>query len=292
MKRVMLGRTGIEVSRLGIGTGTEHPSGCTAQSLMDRGELARLLLYALERKINLWDTAFTYGTYAHIREALRSVRRQDVVLVSKLTSTTEAEALRDFDQSLRDLGTDYLDVCLLHGLRTEREFRAKQGAMDTLLRIREQGKLRAVGMSSHGLSAMRYCLDLPEIDLVWARINMAGVNMDSQSLGLYDALASVPLLKRAAMMMHGRLRSGIRQMAQSKGLTPEGRKLVDKTLRALHSAGKGIVGMKLLGAGRLSDDAEAALEYARGLEFVDAHIVGMLSEVDIDHCVSVFGKGT
>lgn len=290
MKRVTLGRTGIKVSRLGIGTGTEHPCGSTAQSLMSREELSRLLLYAYERGVNLWDTAQGYGTYPHIREALKGIKRQDIVLVTKLTTTNETDTLRGFEQSLSDMGTDYIDVCLLHGLRTEREFRGKQGAMDALLSLREQGKLLAVGISSHGLSALKYCLKLPELDVVWARINMAGVNMDSGSLGLYDRMASVPLLKKAASVLHGTLRSRIRNIAQSTTLSPKKYQSVEKTLRELHAQGKGVVGMKIMGAGRLRHEAEAALRFAKGLDYVDAHVIGMLNEQEIDHCASIFGQ--
>ncbi len=111
MKRVELGKTGIEVSRLGIGTGTGLPSGHCAQALMDKNELARLLLYALDRGINLWDTAFQYNTYPHIKEALKQVGRKDVVLTTKFSAANEKETIRDFNITLKDLNIDYVDMC-------------------------------------------------------------------------------------------------------------------------------------------------------------------------------------
>lgn len=86
MEKVKLGRTSIKVSKLGFGTGTAHPSGCCSQALMDKKEMAALLLYAFEHGVNFWDTAFQYGTHRHIREALRHVRRQDVVIATKEAS--------------------------------------------------------------------------------------------------------------------------------------------------------------------------------------------------------------
>tara|TARA_B100001964_G_C14150698_1_gene561901 strand:+ start:30 stop:320 length:291 start_codon:yes stop_codon:yes gene_type:complete len=91
MKKVELGKTGIKVSRLGIGIGTGLPSGHCAQALMDTNELVGLLLYALDRGINHWDTAFQYNTYSHIKEALKQVKREDVVLATKFSAAHEKE---------------------------------------------------------------------------------------------------------------------------------------------------------------------------------------------------------
>ena len=106
MKKVTLGKTGIKVSRLGMGTGTAHPSGYCAQALMNEKELAELLLYAFELGINFLDTAFQYGTYSHIREALKHINRSDVVITTKLITSNKKDTIRDFDTSLRKLSED------------------------------------------------------------------------------------------------------------------------------------------------------------------------------------------
>ncbi len=80
---------------------------------MDKNELAELLLYSFDCGINLWDTAFQYNTYPHIKEALKQVNRKDVVLATKLTTANEKETIRDFNITLKDLNIDYVDVCLL-----------------------------------------------------------------------------------------------------------------------------------------------------------------------------------
>jgi predicted aldo/keto reductase-like oxidoreductase len=191
-----LGKTGIEVLRLGIGTGTGLPSGHCDQALMDKNELSKLLLYALDCGINFWDTAFQYNTYPHIREALKQVSRKDVVLATKLTMANEKETIRDFNITLKDLSTDYIDVCLLYGVRTNTELQARYGALSAMVKLKEEGKVRAVGLSSHGLSTLKAVLEMPEIDLVWGRINYAGLNMDTECLGIYDQMASVYWLKK------------------------------------------------------------------------------------------------
>ncbi len=138
MKRVELGKTGIMVSRLGIGTGTGLPSGHCAQALMDEQELARLLLYALDRGINFWDTAFQYNTYPHIKEALKQVSRKDVVLTTKFSAANEKETIRDFNITLKDLNIDYVDVCLLHGVRTDTELQMRSGAFNAMVKLKKE----------------------------------------------------------------------------------------------------------------------------------------------------------
>jgi putative transposase len=66
MEKVKLGKTNIEVSKLGIGARTAHPSGCFAQSLMSKKELADLLIFVFDKGITFWDSAFQYKTYPHI----------------------------------------------------------------------------------------------------------------------------------------------------------------------------------------------------------------------------------
>jgi aryl-alcohol dehydrogenase-like predicted oxidoreductase len=278
MKRIRLGSTEIEVSRLGIGTGTAHPSGHCAQALMGREELSGLLVYAFEHGINFWDTAFQYNTHLHVREALKTVKRKDVVITTKLITSGVKDTIRDFHSSLKELNIDYLDVCLVHGVRTERELRKRSGALDTLLEFRRKGWVRAVGISSHGLSALRSVLKMPEIDLVLARINFAGICVDRCSLGLYDQLASVEWLKKSArLLVPKRLISVVRTGSGPPKGSLNDLMEVENTLKQLHSRSKAIVGMKVMAEGRLGDKAEKALTYVNNLPFVDSFIVGMLN---------------
>jgi predicted aldo/keto reductase-like oxidoreductase len=168
---------------------------------MDKNELSKLLLYALDCGINFWDTAFQYNTYPHIREALKQVSRKDVVLATKLTTANEKETIRDFNITLKDLSTDHIDICLLHGVRTNTELQARYGALSAMVKLKEEGKVRAVGLSSHGLSTLKAVLEMPEMDLVWARINYAGLNMDTDCLGIYDQMASIYWLKKCVKLL-------------------------------------------------------------------------------------------
>jgi len=267
---------------MGIGTGTAHPSGCFAQSLMDKNELARLLLFAFDRGINFWDTAFQYKTYPHIREALKHVNRSDIVLTTKFTTSEKKETIKDFESSLKELNTDYFDICLIHGVRKESEFRRRSGAFNALLELKRAGKIRAVGLSSHGLSALRSVLKIDEIDVVWARINFAGVYMDTQRLSLYDELATIPMLKKFVKHLPDVIVRNIRPSPESQTLSENARKNVEDTLKKIHAQSKGIVGMKVLVEGHLRAEFETALRYVNGLPFIDAFIIGMMSKKEVE----------
>lgn len=283
MKKVTLGRTGIKVSRLGMGTGTAHPSGYCAQALMNEKELAELLLYAFELGINFWDTAFQYGTYSHIREALKHINRSDVVITTKFITSNKKDTIRDFDTSLKKLNIDYIDVCLVHGVRTGRELKSRLASLDAMLEFKRQGKVRAVGISSHGLDALKTAAEMPDIDVVWARINFAGLYMDSNSLTLYDQFASISWLKKVVKtLVPKKVISAIRPSLESQVISKDDRKGVEETLANIHSLSKGTVGMKVIAEGKLRGDAQKAIKYAKSLPFVDSFIIGMFNKNEID----------
>jgi aryl-alcohol dehydrogenase-like predicted oxidoreductase len=290
METVKLGRTGIRVSQLGIGTGTAHPSGHFAQSLMSEKDLSELLLFAFHKGITFWDTAFQYRTYPHIRQALKHINRPDIILTTKVVTCNETDTLHDFHISLQDLNVDYIDICLLHGVRTKGEFQKRSGAFDALIKLRHEGKIRAIGVSTHGLSALQSVLHIQEIDVVWARINYAGIYMDTKKLPLYDRLATVPCLKQCVKLLPGTIKKTISQAPEKQFLSENERLLVDDTLTKIHAQSKGVVGMKVLVEGHLTKDLRKAIAYVKNLSFVDAFIMGMMNKKEIEeNCTIMSG---
>jgi len=234
---VTLGNTGIKVSRLAMGTGTHGFNHRSNQSdeLGIKG-LADLLYAAYEQGINFWDSADQYGTHPHLKEALKRIPRERVVILTKTKATTADEMKLDLDRFKAEIGTDYLDIVLLH-LMTDPEWNIKkQGAMDVLSKAGEDGIIRAHGVSCHTLGALETAAnsDWVQIDLV--RINPYGAKMD----------ADVPT--------------------------------VENILKRMHEDGKGVVGMKIFGGGRLVDKIDECLKFVLGLDFVDAFTIGQENE--------------
>jgi aryl-alcohol dehydrogenase-like predicted oxidoreductase len=278
MRLVKLGQTGISISRLGIGTA--HPSGRCWQALMREQDFADLLLYGFERGITFWDSASQYQTYRHIRCALKKVPRQRVAISTKLIVSSAAEAERGLTAALDEINTDYIDMCLLHAVRTRAELKRCEGALEKLVRLREKGLIRAVGVSCHGNSALEAARDCPDIDVVWCRINHAGLHMDRR-LGLVDRLAALPLIKKKAKHLPAWCIARLRP-AEAPPIREDEHSRITTILQQLHASGKGMVGMKIMAQGALASDPQAAINYAVGCNFLDSFIIGMLSRSEID----------
>ena len=180
MQQVMLGSSGIEVSRLCIGTGTVGWSGSSNQTRKLGTEgLIDLLCYAYDSGVRFWDTADQYGSHPHVREALHRLPRDQVVLTTKTTSRTPAGVRDDVERFLRELGTDYADIVLLHCL-TEHDWTTRyEDCMEALSKCQAQGLVRAVGVSCHDFEAFKLAAVSPWVEVVLARINYAGVIMDA-----------------------------------------------------------------------------------------------------------------
>jgi 1-deoxyxylulose-5-phosphate synthase len=179
MQRVSLGGTGIEVSRLCIGTGSNGWGGSSNQTRLGFDRCVGLLRYAYDRGITFWDSADQYGSHPHVKEALRQVGRENVVVTTKTTSRAPKDVEADVRRFLDEQGTDYLDIVLLHCLTEPDWPRRYAGAMETLSRLKERGVIRAVGVSCHNFGAFRQAALEPWVEVVLARINYSGVSMDA-----------------------------------------------------------------------------------------------------------------
>jgi len=107
------------------------------------------------------------------------VEREKVVILTKSNSTTYKDMKNDLDRFRRELGTDYLDIILLHAV-TDPEWNQKlKGAMEALEEAKENGILRAHGVSCHSIGALETAADEPWVDVDLARFNPGGARMDA-----------------------------------------------------------------------------------------------------------------
>jgi len=178
--RVRLGNTGIEMSRVAMGTGTHGFGGASNQTrqLGIKG-VADMLRAGFDDGINFWETADQYGSHPHVGEALRRVNREEVVILTKTNSSTYKDVKKDLDRFRLELGTDYLDIILLHAVTDPQWNENMKGAMNALAEAKKEGILRAHGVSCHSLGALETAADEPWVDVDLARFNPGGARMDA-----------------------------------------------------------------------------------------------------------------
>src|ERR1022692_4420057 len=154
--RVKLGPMQVEVSRLAQGSGTDGAGGSSNQTrkLGLRG-LAELFDAAYDNGVTLWDSADQYGTHPHVKEALRREPREKVPILSKTHASTEKEMRAHLDRFRRELGTDYIDILLLHCMMDGDWPERTKGAMAVISEAREKGIVRTHGTSCHTPEALK-----------------------------------------------------------------------------------------------------------------------------------------
>ncbi len=235
---VTLGKTGIQTSRLAMGTGTVGVGHHSHQTALGVKGLSDLLLNGYDRGLRFFDSADSYGSHPHVAEALKHVPRDKVTVLTKTWARDAASARADLDRFRRELGTDQIDICLMHCL-TEGDWTERfKGVMDVLSEAKQKGIIRVHGCSCHSIEALRTATRSSWVEVHLVRINPAGAYMDSDP----DTVVSV--------------------------------------LREMRAAGKGIIGMKILGQGQLRDRQDEALRYALSLNLLDAFTIGAESKAE------------
>ena len=235
---VTLGKTGIQTSRLAMGTGTVGSGHHSHQTALGIDGLSRLLLNGYDHGLRFFDSADSYGSHPHVAETLKHVPRDKVTVLTKTWSRDAASARADLDRFRRELGTDHIDVCLMHCL-TEGDWTDRyKGVMDVLSDAKEKGIIRAHGCSCHSIEALRAATKSSWVEVHLVRINPIGSFMDADP----DTVVSV--------------------------------------MKEMRAAGKGIIGMKILGQGDLRNRQDEALNFALSLNLLDAFTIGAESQAE------------
>lgn len=172
MEYRQLGNTGMVVSRLCFGSLTIGP----LQAGLELAAGARVIRYALEKGINFIDTADSYGTYPYIRLALAGWSGK-VFIASKSYDYTSEGMRRSVEKARRELGRDYIDIFLLHEQESALTIAGHRPALEYLLRAKERGIVRAVGISTHVPAAAAAAAGMPEIDVVHPLVNCRGLGI-------------------------------------------------------------------------------------------------------------------
>jgi aryl-alcohol dehydrogenase-like predicted oxidoreductase len=260
---VELGRTGIKMSRLGQGTGVHGGERQSDQTRMGFAKLVDLMHHAYDRGVRFFDLADLYGTHLYFREALRSMERDKLAILTKLwwrydgpddqSSLPERRQMAKtaLERFRHELTTDYIDIVLLHCLMRPEWPKQMQPYMDLLNDEKAKGRIRAVGCSCHDFGAMKTAAETPWVDVILARINMKGGK---------------------EVMMDG------------------SREDVEAVLRTAKKNGKAVIGMKIFGEGRLAGQREACIQYAQEAGIIDAMTIGFHTSDQIDDVLRLMHK--
>jgi len=252
MTTIEYGRTGLQISRLCIGTG--H-----FKNVYDPDAGGAFLQQVLEAGVTFWDTAESYGSHPHIAAAFRRIDRSRIVLQTKTGEAEYEKARERIDVALRDLGTDYLDVILLHGVNSPRDLEQREGALRAMLEAKAAGKVRAVGCSTHLYTGpvMDAVTARPELEVILTTLNREGAMLEGS---IVDPAPDAP-----------------REPQQ-----PNRDDHVEQVRRA-YEAGKGISLMKVIAAGNVPEaERPDWIRWAFDFPFAHAVNIGITHPPELD----------
>ncbi len=249
--QVMLGKTGLKLSRLGFGAGSN--SGHVQQALGQRA-FNDLIHYAFDRGITFFDCAQSYATFEWIAGAIKGLPREKLCLPSKV-SGQPLDAVKAIDRHRQVFNTDYVDSLLIHCMVKDGWTGEFRRLMDAFEEAKAKQWIRAKGVSCHSLPALRTAADSdwPEVHLV--RVNPQAKHID-----------------------------GPQQDWNKPGndIAP-----VLRQLKTMHAKGRGVIGMKLVGDGdfRNPEDREKAARFAMAQPEINAVLIGFKSRAEVDEAI-------
>jgi aryl-alcohol dehydrogenase-like predicted oxidoreductase len=247
---VQLGKTKIMVSRVGFGTGMRGSNRQSNQTRLGKEVFEGLLRASYERGVRLFDAADLYGTHAYLADALKKMPRKDYAIVSKIWWRRGGIPERERPDA------DVVVERFLKELNTDyidlvllHCVTSEKWPDELSKQMDSMDKLKKKGLiRAHGVSC--------------------------HSLAALQACVKEPWVDS----VHARINA----YGASMDGPPE---KVAPVLRALHEAGKGVIGMKLIGEGSFRDSDEKrdeSVRYVLGLGCVDAMVVGFEKIEQVD----------
>ncbi len=253
--RVQLGKTGIIGSRLAMGTGMRGGRRESDHTRLGQKKFTELVRHGFDNGLNFFDMADLYGSHPFMKNALAGIPRDQYVLLTKLWfrradwNPYSGGAKVEIDRFRKELGTDMIDVCLLHCVTDSKWPDECERARDEMTELKEKGVIRARGVSCHDHGALKVAAEHPWVDLIFARINHAGNKMD----GSPEEISKTIKLARA----NGKAVVGMKIFGEGTLVKP--------------------------------DEKDASLKYVLHNDLVDAMTIGMLSLEEVDDSMKRIG---
>ncbi|MDR1516988.1 MAG: aldo/keto reductase [Dysgonamonadaceae bacterium] len=248
--KVRLGKSGLSVSRIAMGTGTHGGNKESDFTRQGMDSFVRLAHHAYERGIRFYDTADSYGTIPYVGEAIKTLPRKKITLLTKMWTHDDGsphlESVDDnINRYLKEFGTDYIDILLMHCMMSGEWNKKRSHYMEGFLKAKKAGKVRAIGVSCHNIDALRVAAVEPWVDIIMARINPFQTMMD----GSPDEIKAI--------------------------------------LGTAKKNGKGLIAMKIFGEGKnvRDDEREQSIRFAIRESNAHCMTLGMMSIAQIDDAV-------
>jgi aryl-alcohol dehydrogenase-like predicted oxidoreductase len=189
---IELGPAKVKVSRMAVGTGTfggGHSSNQMRKLAADG--VADMWWNAYDQGVFFWDTADGYGSHAAIKVALKKIPREKITILTKASARSGELLKADLDRFRQEMGTDYIDIVLLHSRMNPQWDQMDRAQMDVLSEAKEKKLVRTVGISCHSVEAMKVAAKSPWLEVCMTRINLAGVRMDAGTDTVLPILAEM-----------------------------------------------------------------------------------------------------
>jgi predicted aldo/keto reductase-like oxidoreductase len=250
---VTLGNSDVKVTRLAFGTGTYSGK---VQRDLGQEDFTRLVRHAYDRGIRFFETAESYhGMPEMLSIALKGLPRDSYRLMTKYSVRGDDDPNVKIDQFRKQLGSEYVDILLLHCMRNPAWADNTKRLQDGFSEAKGKKVILAQGASVHGLPALRTFPGNKWLDIAMIRMNHNGTKMDTLEQRDVEAQGDV-------------------------------NEVVTHT-KKVHSQGAGVISMKLVGEGRFTkaEDREAAMKFAMNLGAVDCVTLGFKNTAEIDEAI-------
>jgi aryl-alcohol dehydrogenase-like predicted oxidoreductase len=182
--KVRLGNTGLTVSRMAMGTGTRGYNNGSNQTRQGMESFVKLAQHAYERGITFYDMAEGYGSMPFVGESIKGLPREKLTLLSKIWTYEDGSERNEpvpqyLDRFRKAVNTDYFDVILMHCMQQGGWSNTRKHHIEGLSKAKQDGIVKAVGISCHHIDALKEAAELPWVDVIMARINPFGKLTDS-----------------------------------------------------------------------------------------------------------------
>ncbi len=250
--QMTLGKTGIKLSRLGFGTGSDNGR---EQTDLGREGFTKLIHYAYDHGITYIDTAESYHTFEWISGAVKGLPREKLFIQSKMDGKPQ-DVLAVIDHHRKVFNTDYIDSLLVHCMTRGKWTDEWKRVMDGFDEAKEKKWIRAKGVSCHSLPALRAATASNWAEVHLVRVNPQGIYTDGE-------------------------------VADWNNRTQHEILPVMQEIKTMHANGHGVIGMKICGAGNFTDpaDREKSIRFAMACKDIDAIVIGFTGTQQIDEAI-------